>query len=76
MNQPLMFQNAQLYVYGIVFNGINWIFSARSEPAFGAVGLHRLQRARWSSTRLYSSSVGALKATTRWAACPPPAARR
>ena len=38
MNQPLMFQNAQLYVYGIVFNGINWIFSARSEPAFGAVG--------------------------------------
>ena len=41
MDQPLMFQNAQLYAYGVLFNGVNWLLSmgvtAESE-AFGEIG--------------------------------------
>ena len=28
MDQPLMVQNAMLYVWGVIFNGTNWILSA------------------------------------------------
>lgn len=39
MDQPLMVQNAMLYVWGIVFNGINWSISvSRGAVAFGNVG--------------------------------------
>ena len=41
MDQPLMFQNAQLYGYGVVFNGINWGLSmgvTSDSSAFGELG--------------------------------------
>eukprot|EP00634_Sargassococcus_sp_CCMP2135_P009426 CAMPEP_0198645632 /NCGR_PEP_ID=MMETSP1467-20131203/1347_1 /TAXON_ID=1462469 /ORGANISM="unid. sp., Strain CCMP2135" /LENGTH=312 /DNA_ID=CAMNT_0044381125 /DNA_START=128 /DNA_END=1066 /DNA_ORIENTATION=+ len=39
MDQPLMLQNALLYVWGVVFNGINWSTSiGRGAVAFGEVG--------------------------------------
>jgi len=38
MGQPLMFQNAQLYLYGVVFNGVNWVNGSRVAPAFGEIG--------------------------------------
>lgn len=39
MDQPLMLQNALLYIWGIVFNGINWSTSiARGAVSFGNVG--------------------------------------
>ena len=41
-SQHLAFQNAQLYVYGIAFNGLNWINSARTEPAFGDIGVRQV----------------------------------
>jgi len=28
-DQPIMWQNLQLYAYGVVFNGINWLLSVR-----------------------------------------------
>ena len=38
-DQPLMFQNALLYVWGIVFNGVNWSTSiGRGADAFGDIG--------------------------------------
>ena len=42
MDQPLMFQNAQLYAYGVVFNGLNWFMSmgvTDDAEAFGDIGL-------------------------------------
>eukprot|EP00966_Prymnesium_polylepis_P159298 3681619-Prymnesium_polylepis.1 len=36
--QPLMLQNVVMYAWGLAFNGINWAWSARASPAFGAVG--------------------------------------
>lgn len=41
MDQPLMFQNAQLYGYGVLFNGINWFLSmgvTSDSEAFGELG--------------------------------------
>ncbi|EGB09091.1 hypothetical protein AURANDRAFT_69784 [Aureococcus anophagefferens] len=46
MDQPLMVQNAMLYVWGVLFNGVNWFASVvpRPEhhgppvPLFGAIG--------------------------------------
>jgi len=44
MDQPLMLQNAILYVWGVAFNGINWFYSVQGAsagdpaPAFGAIG--------------------------------------
>mmetsp|Transcript_11662 Transcript_11662/g.34723 ORF Transcript_11662/g.34723 Transcript_11662/m.34723 type:complete len:335 (+) Transcript_11662:173-1177(+) len=46
MDQPLMVQNAMLYVWGVLYNGLNWFFSlipsssATGPPpaAFGQVG--------------------------------------
>lgn len=36
-DQPLMLQNAYLYVWGVLFNGLNWSLSIhRGEPAFGS----------------------------------------
>lgn len=42
MDQPLMFQNAQLYAYGVVFNGVNWAMSmgvTENSDAFGELGI-------------------------------------
>jgi solute carrier family 35 (UDP-sugar transporter), member A1/2/3 len=42
MQQPLMFQNAQLYAFGIIYNGLNWGMSVvgvtGNEPVFGELG--------------------------------------
>mmetsp|Transcript_14875 Transcript_14875/g.48526 ORF Transcript_14875/g.48526 Transcript_14875/m.48526 type:complete len:356 (+) Transcript_14875:114-1181(+) len=39
MDQPLMLQNALLYVWGVLFNGVNWSLSiGRGAVAFGHVG--------------------------------------
>jgi len=38
MAQPLMVQNAVLYAWGLAFNAANWAWSARAQPAFGAMG--------------------------------------
>ena len=41
MDQPLMFQNAQLYAYGVLFNGLNWAMSmgvTAESDAFGELG--------------------------------------
>eukprot|EP01052_Picozoa_sp_SAG31_P042197 SAG31_NODE_6626_length_1945_cov_12.028376_1_plen_365_part_00 len=41
MDQPLMFQNAQLYIYGVIFNGVNWMNSVgggNRQPIFGDFG--------------------------------------
>jgi len=38
MDQPLMLQNAMLYGWGILFNGINWMFSVNSGSTVGYFG--------------------------------------
>ena len=56
MDQPLMVQNAMLYVWGVIFNGTNWILSAMPSAdhhgppteLFGDVG--ECRSSPWSST--------------------------
>merc|ERR1740130_71199 len=37
MDQPLMLQNAVLYGWGVLFNGVNWGNSWRHEPMYGSI---------------------------------------
>lgn len=46
MDQPLMLQNAILYVWGICFNGLNWIGSVQGSSggeAFGDIGFREVR---------------------------------
>jgi len=62
MEQPLMLQNAILYVWGIVFNGINWFYSvqgANGEPtaAYGDIGFSEVSLIIFSAVYGLSISV-------------------
>jgi hypothetical protein len=77
MGQPLMFQNAQLYLYGVVFNGVNWVNGSRVAPAFGEIGgaeVGRVASRRVASRRVSSRRVSP-RASSRVSRAPAAAAR-